>query len=777
LVLSVVLAILAWYSATHHGLGKDDGSVGRFFGWRYMPTLIAVLFTQALVMIAEDVKRTEAFARLSQTEPPTAKHTLFYIPKVWWKNIYPQRNSRGDKSWTLALSSLAAGLSLLVVSSFSSSLLIARDVLHSNPVQMRRYMPEPNGMIALVPRWDTYFRTINAHLYNVSTSTWVSDSHVILPVVPMPQDLGTGALNTGIWEAETTILQMENDCAPMSLVHKSDFIANYTITGNQRICAQNDTCSERSRGLQLRSTDGCLVEIHSQLYSNAIVAHGGIYWTNMSSSYVSMDDLIRDRGNSPPTQPEEERTISRVFIYQLSNECRGRDLLLATPPWSERSHQMDLPVTEAARLYWENFTVQAELCTPNIYEVKMPIRLQVLGRILNASFDTSEFTRRRKSPSKSLFDQGRLDNLAFRETWTKYANKSTADDAETEVHSFEGVESFLAQHYGMDIYAILRSKTLVAEASRFRSRFFGELILSSIVQADAPARETITGQLGQGDRRILVVTEAVITLVFSFLLALCYLSFLYWQTVRGRRALHLSVDPANIVGTVSVLELSSPLTRDMRDLSGESIAKAAHILDTRVYAMQEGIVTELTSVPVRPGVKNRNKFDDIPRLWKRQRPSEHTEQRDWRPSMLKKKWLLAVLVFLVVLAVVLLVLRRYAMQERLYGTAFTYQINLGLFNTTLSTHSIIATFVAVTVGLCWDSVDKPLRKLQPYLSMTRGPSTTSQGALLSYQTSYWIWAAIKAARHKHWMLCLVTFGTTLTQICQFISCSNVRNVN
>jgi hypothetical protein len=99
-----------------------------------MPTLIAVLFTQALVTIAEDVKRAEAFARLSHTEPPTAKHMLFYIPKVWWENVYTQRNSGGDNSWTLALSSLAAGLGLLVVSSFSSSLLIARDVTHSNSV-------------------------------------------------------------------------------------------------------------------------------------------------------------------------------------------------------------------------------------------------------------------------------------------------------------------------------------------------------------------------------------------------------------------------------------------------------------------------------------------------------------------------------------------------------------------------------------------------------------------------------------------------------------------
>jgi hypothetical protein len=774
LVLSVVLTILAWYSATHHGLGKDDGSVGRFFGWRYMPTLIAVLFTQALVMIAEDVKRTEAFARLSQTEPPTAKHTLFYIPKVWWKNVYPQRNSGGDKSWTLALSSLAAGLSLLFVSSFSSSLLIARDVPHSNPVQMRRYMPEPNGTIALVPRWDTYFRTINAHLYNVSTSTWVSDSHVILPIAPMPQVSGNETFNTGIWEAETTILQMDNDCVPMTLVQKTEFVANYTSTGNLRTCAQNATCSEQFKSLELRSIDGCSVQIHSQVRSNSMVEYGGIYWTNMSSSYVSMQDLIHERGNRPLTNPAEESIMSRVFTYHFSDECRGRDLLLATPPWYQHSGTSD---TETERLYWENFTVQAELCAPKIYEASMPVRLEVSGNISNVTFDASEFTRRRKSPPKSLFDQGRLDNLAFRETWTKYANKSIAFDAEKEMHGFKGVESFLAPHYGMDIYAILRSKTLVAEASRFRSRFFGELILSSIVQADAPTLETLTGQFGQGDRRIMVVTEAVITLVFSFLLTLCYLSFLYWQTVRDRRALHLSVDPATIVGTASVLELSSSLTRDMRDLSGESIAKAAHILDTRVYAMQEGIVTELTSVPVRPGVKNRDKFDDIPRLWKRQRPSEHTEQRDWRPSMLKKKWLLALLVFLVVLAVVLLVLRRYAMQKRLYRTAFTYQINLGLFNTTLSPHSIIATFVAVTVGLFWDSVDKPLRKLQPYLSMARGPSATSQGAFLSYQTSYWIWAAIKAARHKHWVLCLVTFGTTLTQICQFISCSNVRNGN
>jgi hypothetical protein len=44
-------------------------------------------------------------------------------------------------------------------------------------------------------------------------------------------------------------------------------------------------------------------------------------------------DLIQDRGKYPLISPSEESTISRVFIYFLSNKCRGRDLLLVTPPW------------------------------------------------------------------------------------------------------------------------------------------------------------------------------------------------------------------------------------------------------------------------------------------------------------------------------------------------------------------------------------------------------------------------------------------------------------
>ncbi|KAL1641395.1 hypothetical protein SLS58_006096 [Diplodia intermedia] len=48
--------------------------------------------------------------------------------------------------------------------------------------------------------------------------------------------------------------------------------------------------------------------------------------------------------------------------------------------------------------------------------------------------------------------------------------------------------------------------------------------------------------------------------------------------------------------------------------------------------------------------------------------------------------------------------------------------------------------------------------------MAGGPTRLRSGANLSYQSSYWIAAAIKAARNRHWVLFLVTLGTSLSPI-------------
>ncbi len=84
---------------------------------------------------------------------------------------------------------------------------------------------------------------------------------------------------------------------------------------------------------------------------------------------------------------------------------------------------------------------------------------------------------------------------------------------------------------------------------------------------------------------------------------------------------------------------------------------------------------------------------------------------------------------------------------------------------TIATYSIIPTLLAVCVGLWWGSMETDFRTLQPYLAMTRRPVTFANGVNLSYQSSYLLWAAIKAAFHSHWLLTFVCTGAFFSQAC------------
>jgi hypothetical protein len=126
--------------------------------------------------------------------------------------------------------------------------------------------------------------------------------------------------------------------------------------------------------------------------------------------------------------------------------------------------------------------------------------------------------------------------------------------------------------------------------------------------------------------------------------------------------------------------------------------------------------------------------------------------------------LLALLVAFVAVAVLLLVLQSFAARQMLYKSAFVYQVDLHVFKAKFSPHSLLATLVAVGLSMWWDAIDKVLRILQPFLSMSKVTTDVKLGAALSYQSSYWFQASVRAAFNKHWLLALVTLGTTLSQI-------------
>ncbi|KAF3042745.1 hypothetical protein E8E12_009756 [Didymella heteroderae] len=712
-------------------------------------------------MIAEDVKRTEAFARLAGPESVAANHTLFYIPTVWWKSVFTAlspRRSGGHRRWLLSISSLAAGVSVLIISTFSSSVFVTRDVVIRTDSQLQRYTPQQNGSIVLLPKRDTYTRAISGFLYNATTSLWVSDSHVVLPFTT-PGTIPP-VLEDGTWKAKTEVMKLESTCTSMKLIEKTDINITYTSTGNS---ACNGTCSMPSRGLKLGSEDGCEVQLQTPIassieesggsvitnpidgyFTDTLALQGGMMWTNLSSAYVSWQGLIQEHGPDPPIHAGGDAVIDqwrRTFIYGFSDQCKP-------PSWQEE--------------YWANFTARSELCTPKYTTADIPVTAVIGGAAPRVVFDDKEFDQNATPGSDSLLDIDRLNDLAFGNAWLKYFPAPAGD---SDVEGFQGVSMLLAKAFSLNIANLLSNNTLSFEASRLRSRFFGELISSSVLEANPMAAEEVEGEYLETKSRIIVVPGVAIALAVLFLLAAWYSLAMVWFASNHRRPLNLKSDPAAMTGIIPLMDITSSVATDLRMWTDHERTPIQSKVGHLHYTLHSGRLSQTS-----PG--NDKEISEAVRLqaegssWTHIHSSKrkHSSRPDWRPHLLHKTWLSVLLLALIAVAITMLVLRKFADEEVLFQTAFVQQVNLSFFHATFSPHSFIATFVAVLIGLCWDSIDKAMRTLQPYLSMSKEPSEPFRGISASYVSSYWIWATIKSARSRHWLLCLVTIGTTLSQI-------------
>jgi hypothetical protein len=784
LVLSITLLALTTYSSRNHGIRDDDGSVGLFFARRYVPTIIAVFFTLAITMVAEDVKGTEAFARMANPKPVAADYTLFYVPKVWWKSVHdglsPKRNG-GHRRWVLSLSSLAAGISILSVSVLSSSIFTTQQIVIQTEAQLQLYEAQQDGSIDLLPRRYTYSRTLSGFLYNTSTSPWVSDSYIVLPFALPAQGTNPTPLSDGVWEAKTKVLKLESECMPMDLAEKTALNITYTSTRLGR--CDDGACVKKSKGFKLRSQDGCEIQIQSPIaitaesptggiavvnpvgdyFTDALSLRGSIMWTNISSSYVSWQKMIQEYGESPRIDPSEDILDQWrwTFIYSVSDQCLGRELLLVSPPWY--APEIVGKPDSYQESYWENFTARAEICTPKYYEVDILVTTAIGGAFPRASFDESEFFRLRKPISEHLLDLDRLNEYAFGEEWKKYMT-TTMGISDQPV--FEGVSKLLAQLFSLNSTDMMQNQTLPSQASRLRARFFGELIWSSVVEADVPSFDDISGKFTKIATRVVVVPGIGISIAVLLLLAACYSLAMLWYASVRKRPLNLHSDPSTTAGTASLIMLTSGLAAGLRSWQGQGRSDIQEKLGSRFYALRAGTLNEQERADAIGESAVASKRKD--QSYFKRSILRASSKYDWRPLMLCKRWLTTLFASLIAITIVLLVLRKYADKGMLFQTAFIEQVKINQLHMNFSPHALIATLIAVLIALCWDGIDKSLRILEPYLAMSQKEYPASQSISVSYRSSYWAWAAIRSVKSGHWILCLVATGTTLTQICRSI---------
>ncbi|CAN9214706.1 unnamed protein product [Alternaria sp. RS040] len=294
-------------------------------------------------------------------------------------------------------------------------------------------------------------------------------------------------------------------------------------------------------------------------------------------------------------------------------------------------------------------------------------------------------------------------DISFRDSnWAKYITIPLT------VHGdFEEISTLLVDKFGQNISMMLESDALEMEASMLRTHFAKELLLSSITESDV---------------------------------------------------LELDSAPA------SLLKTDSPPMATLQTLAGHGRPHIQKTIESRTYTLRGSILSEDISKFEAVKAEGSDLLARKKELSPGSPKSKASIGNDSRPSMLHKRWLFALLAYLFATTIAILIVRGYAREKRLSRTAFTYEVDVGLFNTFFSPHSLIATLIAVGIGLSWDGVDKPMRGLQPYLSISRNPVALRRAASLTCQSSFWVWAAVKAALREHWILCLVAAGTTLSQI-------------
>ncbi|KAI8939300.1 hypothetical protein NX059_003090 [Plenodomus lindquistii] len=780
LSLSIALIVLCWYSSRNQGLGRDDGSAKLLMGWRYTPTVIAVLFVQTLVLLFEDVQRTEPFAQLSRVHPAETlsnqrEAALQLVSKVWWKTFFIGLNKKkngGRTNTVLSISALTTGLGLLLFSTLSSSLLVSEQVIIVRPVDLRRFALDSNGSLPLNARRDTYFHTISGVDYNASATVWVTDEFVIFPFEVPDLESENESISEGLWEAETTVFQAEGSCIPMSIETLGTTNLSFTYEWDNRTFTKyslkpdnvsyttNDTNRAEQPMVSLTADNGCRIQIIDPPRVPRSIADGGVLWTNMSTSHISWKQFSQDQGGKPWVPYFGWSPMLDAPLVEFSDECLGQNLLFVSEQWKTLVDDATTPPV----LFGPEFRARAELCNMTYHQAAMLVTATKTQGSTRATFDKDQFKARREPLKDDTLDLEYADHLAFAGIKPNDKDMSRAFGG---YKIAAGMSEALASPSQSNNTVMINDPDLVNKANRLRGRFFGELVYSSLTNRENPSIESTAGHSTTIEQRIVVVVGVAAAIAALLFCVTCYLLFMLWKASPKHRALKLRTDPTTVAGVIDYLHhegsaiLDATLAADTRkstaiDTKSANVSSVWSKRHWNPSRLKQGTLITTNEVNLESRMTgSTSSFTGS---------AGDESNRDWRPKMLLSRTLLTFLLVLVATTTALIVLRMISINGQLYRTAFVYQMGVGRFNAQISPISLTATLLAVTLALCWDSIDKSLRVLQPYLSMAKGSTDVRKGACLSYQSSHWVWASYKAAFNKHWLLCLVTFGTTLLQI-------------
>jgi hypothetical protein len=528
-------------------------------GWKFVPTLLAVIHTQLTTQLFDDVKRTEPFARLAcnNSQVPSASQTILETPRLWWVTLshgFGKKRNGGRRSWTVILSCIVNVLAFMVISPLSSVLLNVEDIRILRPYEMTRLIPRESSALTPVAERDTYFRTISALLQNATTSPWVSDEYAILPFWPSNTSGSTwnprAPSISQIWQAETTVYRNDLQCAEMK------FAATDVWNGTE------STRGVFRASVRLETSEGC--EYNISLDASSQFSDIGILsWTDINTFADNNTDRI------------------------YNNKCNGNEVIFLSSTWFEDADPRLLSMPR----FLSNLTVNSYICHSNHTMATIPVAASMSGGVVNVAFDVEEFRKSQVPVPEKLINHSEYQQFYTNPTWNQYV-ASPGDVSPRPNARVLGVSALLATQYEFNSTRMFTSSTIPQVAARIRKRQFGELLRSSLDDLDASQVESVVGQRIISERRITVKMEIAATLGALFVISSFMLLYVTWISRLKRRPLNLTHDPATVLGSTALAASNTELLSSLRGLDQATERELRLALRSRQYFTTPGQLHE-----------------------------------------------------------------------------------------------------------------------------------------------------------------------------------------
>jgi len=539
------------------------------------------------VILFEDVKRTEPFARLSKAPSggASAYGTLLQTPRAWWSifiDVCFNRKRTGKTSWSLIGAAFVNFLALLAISPLSSALLTSEEVLVPKIINFTRIVPKADTQISMVPTTDTYYRTLNGLLRNVSTSAWISNTSVVFPFWPSSEAAQFGpqlASSYGAWKFDTTILEPKLECHEMTLESSEMTSKRYSDVYTVQLYGPlNGT--QPMVTFVLTSNSGCRYEL-SMHPSVDMAYNGGVTWSDASTFYRTSQANLPLGGTVYPGNVSSTHMYARV---NASEQCKGRDIILMSTPWTVPLNFADeiVPTIPKNQTYERssNFRMRGLLCDSQYLLSKQSKSLVMAGSIQKAS--STLIARESPNPvPDGLINLRQFQTQSMQDVWRTYFDDRsmlTATVPSDKVGDIRGKKTFL-NHPGFsgmapllaalsnyNVSSMIDDPDIVRRAAMIKGRFFAETIRDAFSDPKLLDTNAAQGEVTVVETRVVVLTEIGFALAALFFASSVLLILIFWSSRLTHRPLNLQSDPASTVGLSLLVDRSSARFSTLRNM-------------------------------------------------------------------------------------------------------------------------------------------------------------------------------------------------------------------